>query len=253
MHMCSWLLLANFALLFVFTHSVRSTLLSKFQVYSIINYVNIIGQHISRTFSSYMIKLYAHWTPTPQSPLPLAPCDHHSAFCFYEFDYFRYLIQVEPWASLVAEMVKNLPAVQETLGWKIPWRRSWLPTPEFVPGESPWTEEPGRLQYMGLQRVRHNWVTKHSTAHMRYLSYGWLISLSIMSSRFFCIVTCIRILFLFSNRIICHCTYTQFLYPFNCQWTFRLLLNLGYYNHCCTERGNTNTSRFCFQVFWVNT
>ena len=116
MHMCSWLLLANFALLFVFTHSVRSTRLSKFKVYSTINYMNIIGQHISRTFSSYMIKLYAHWTPTPQSPLPLAPCDHHSAFCSYEFDYFRYLIQVEPWASLVAEMVKNLPAVQETRG-----------------------------------------------------------------------------------------------------------------------------------------
>ena len=26
-----------------------------------------------------------------------------------------------------------------------------------------WTEEPGRLQYMGLQRFGHDWVTKHST------------------------------------------------------------------------------------------
>ena len=136
---------------------------------------------------------------------------------------------------------------------KISRRRAWQPTQVFLPGESPWTEEPGRLQYMGSQRVRHNWVTKHSTAHMRYLSHGWLISLSIMSSRFFCVVTCIRILFLFSNWIIFHCMYTQFLYPFNCQWTFRLLLNLGCYNHCCTECGNTNTSRFCFQFFWVNT
>ena len=36
-------------------------------------------------------------------------------------------------------MVKNLPAVQETWFdpwvWKIPWRRDWLPTPVFVPGE----------------------------------------------------------------------------------------------------------------------
>ena len=47
---------------------------------------------------------------------------------------------------------------------KIPWRRAWLPTPVFLPGESPWTEEPGRLQSMGSQRVRHNWVIKHSTA-----------------------------------------------------------------------------------------
>ena len=27
---------------------------------------------------------------------------------------------------------------------------------------SPWTEEPGKLQFMGLQRVRHDWVTKHN-------------------------------------------------------------------------------------------
>ena len=34
---------------------------------------------------------------------------------------------------------------------KIPWRREWQPTPVFLPGESPWTEEPGGLQFMGLQ------------------------------------------------------------------------------------------------------
>ena len=30
------------------------------------------------------------------------------------------------------------------------------PTPVFLPGESPWAEEPGGLQSMVLQRVRHN-------------------------------------------------------------------------------------------------
>ena len=39
---------------------------------------------------------------------------------------------------------------------KIPWRRAWQPTSVFLPGESPWTEEPGGLQSMGLQRVRHD-------------------------------------------------------------------------------------------------
>ena len=43
------------------------------------------------------------------------------------------------WASLVAQMVKNPPAVQRTRvpSWvgKIPWRREWLPTPVFWPGE----------------------------------------------------------------------------------------------------------------------
>ena len=57
-------------------------------------------------------------------------------------------------------MVKNLPAMQEawvqSLGWEDPRRRVWQPTAVFLPGESPWTEEPGRLQSMGLQRVRHD-------------------------------------------------------------------------------------------------
>ena len=60
-------------------------------------------------------------------------------------------------ASLVVQMVKNLPATQETWVGKIPWRRAWQPTPVFLPGESPWTEEPGGLQSMGLQRVKHDW------------------------------------------------------------------------------------------------
>ena len=69
------------------------------------------------------------------------------------------------WASLVIQMVKNLPAMWEiwvqSLGWiepglDNPWRRAWQPNPVFLSGESPWTEEPGRLQSMGLQRVGHD-------------------------------------------------------------------------------------------------
>ena len=44
------------------------------------------------------------------------------------------------WASLVAQMVKNLPAVQETwvgsLGWEDPLEESMATTPVFLPGES---------------------------------------------------------------------------------------------------------------------
>ena len=42
---------------------------------------------------------------------------------------------------------------------KILWRRIWQPTPVFLPGESPRTGEPGRLQSMELQAVRHDWAT----------------------------------------------------------------------------------------------
>ena len=44
------------------------------------------------------------------------------------------------WTSLVTQMLKNLPALQETWGFdpwvgKIPWRRAWQPIPAFLPGE----------------------------------------------------------------------------------------------------------------------
>ena len=48
---------------------------------------------------------------------------------------------------------------------KIHWRKGWQPTPVFLSGEFPWTEETGRLQSMVLQRVRHNWVTNTFTLH----------------------------------------------------------------------------------------
>ena len=70
-------------------------------------------------------------------------------------------------AALVARLVKNPPAMQKTLvpllDPKVPWRRTWQPTPIFLPGESPWTEESGELQSMRSQRVGHNSRTKHST------------------------------------------------------------------------------------------
>ena len=57
-------------------------------------------------------------------------------------------------------MVKNLPAMWETgvrsLVGKIPGRRARQPIPDFLSGESPWTEEPGGLQSMGSQRVGHD-------------------------------------------------------------------------------------------------
>ena len=46
---------------------------------------------------------------------------------------------------------------------KIPWRRAWQPTPVFLPGESHGQRSLAGLQSMGLQRLRHNWVTAHST------------------------------------------------------------------------------------------
>ena len=48
---------------------------------------------------------------------------------------------------------------------KVPWRRAWPPTPVFLPGESPWTEEPDGLQSMGSQRIGCIWATKTTHLH----------------------------------------------------------------------------------------
>ena len=63
------------------------------------------------------------------------------------------------WASLVAQMVKNLPAMRETwvraLGWKDPLEEGMVTHSSTLAWRIPWTEEPGGLQSVGLPRVRH--------------------------------------------------------------------------------------------------
>ena len=63
-------------------------------------------------------------------------------------------------ASLVAQTVKNLPAVLEaqvrSLGWEDPLEKGMATHSSILSWRIPWTEESGRLQSMGSQRVRHN-------------------------------------------------------------------------------------------------
>ena len=66
-------------------------------------------------------------------------------------------------ASLVAQSVKNLPAVQETwvrsLGWEDPLEKEMAIHSSIFAWKISWKEEPGGLQSMGSQRVGHNWAT----------------------------------------------------------------------------------------------
>ena len=63
-------------------------------------------------------------------------------------------------ASLVAQMIKNLPEVQETwvqsLRWEDPLEKGMATHSSTLAWRIPWTEEPGGLQSMGWQRVRHD-------------------------------------------------------------------------------------------------
>ena len=67
-----------------------------------------------------------------------------------------------PGGSEGKESAYKRPGFNPWVG-KIPWRRAWHPTPVFLPGESPRTEEPCGLQSTGSQRVRHEWTAKRST------------------------------------------------------------------------------------------
>ena len=62
--------------------------------------------------------------------------------------------------SLLAQMVKRLPTMRETqvqsLGWEDPLEKDMAPHSSTLAWKIPWTEEPGRLQSMGSQRVRHD-------------------------------------------------------------------------------------------------
>ena len=64
------------------------------------------------------------------------------------------------WASLVAQEVKNLPAVPETrvlsLGQEDPLEEGLATCSSVLAWGIPWTDEPGGLWSMGSQRVRHN-------------------------------------------------------------------------------------------------
>ena len=69
-------------------------------------------------------------------------------------------------ASLVAQRLKHLPAMWETqvqsLGHEDPLEKEMAPHSSILAWRIPWTEEPGRLQSMGWQRVGHDWVTSLS-------------------------------------------------------------------------------------------
>ena len=72
-------------------------------------------------------------------------------------------------AFLVAQMVKNLPAMEETQVWSLggedPQEKGMVTNSSILTRQIPWTEEPGGLQSMGLQS--RTWL---SGFHFRFSS-----------------------------------------------------------------------------------
>ena len=92
-----------------------------------------------------------HSCPSPvlSAPAPLfslLPLSYYLLICFG--------------ASLVAQVVKNLPAMHKTqvrsLGGEDPLEKGMATHSSILAGDIPWTEEPGGLLTVGSQKVRHD-------------------------------------------------------------------------------------------------
>ena len=98
-------------------------------------------------------------------------------FFFWKGTHFIFTLkQVKRWVSLVAQTVKSLPAVQETQVWSLaqedPLEKKMSNHSSTLAWKIPWTEEPGRLQPMGSQRVRHDWAASFSLSF--FFQYLWV-------------------------------------------------------------------------------
>ena len=90
-------------------------------------------------------------------------------------------------------MVKNLPAMQETwvrsLDWEDPPEQETATHSSILTWRIPWTEDVGRLQFMGSQRVRHALVAHtHTHTHTHTLEGMILLGAQCISASIFDII-----------------------------------------------------------------
>ena len=100
-------------------------------------------------------------------------------------------------ASLVAQLVKNPPAVQEvwvrSLGPEDPLEKGMATHSSILAWRIPWTEEPGGLQSVGLQRAWHDWATFtfccffpwcHCDCRYRFYLFVVIVNTGVAKNRF---------------------------------------------------------------------
>ena len=108
-----------------------------------------------------------YWEKPGCRLLLMCPCsltlkNHHQAY-WKMFQWFKVIVFFFSRllrTSLVAQMVKNLPTMQEaqvrSLVWDDPLEKAMATHCSILSWRIPWAEEPGGLQSMGSQRVGHN-------------------------------------------------------------------------------------------------
>ena len=97
---------------------------------------------------------------------------HRSYIAFFLSLLFHFYLHI--WASLVAQTVKHLPTMWATwvrsLGQEDPLEKEMATHSRILAWKIPWTEDPGRLQSMGSQRVGYNWAI---SLHLSKLLFSW--------------------------------------------------------------------------------
>ena len=121
-------------------------------------------------------------------------------------------------ASLVAQMVKHLPAVQETwvwsLGWEDPLEKEMATHSNTLAWKIPWAEEPGGLQSMGSRRVRQDWATSLSLSPWHWFLWRFLLMNFCSGELWFPVFTCLSLQPMDLRSIVDFSVYSAF----TCSW-----------------------------------
>ena len=90
---------------------------------------------------------------------------------------FGKVLEITLWTCLVVQMVKRLPIIQETwvqsLGQEDLLEKEMATHSSTLAWKIPWMEEPGGLQFMGLQRVGHDWATSVTHSERTLAATAW--------------------------------------------------------------------------------
>ena len=79
----------------------------------------------------------------------------------------------------------------------------------ILPGEFPWIEEPGVLQYMGSQRVGHDWATKHIYIHTHIHILEYKLYVNSLWDKYLPILKLTSLNVIFGGTEILHCNVLQ--------------------------------------------
>ena len=123
--------------------------------------LHLICQHIWKTQQRPQDQKRSVFIPNPKKGNAKEYSNYHTIAFISQAS--KVMLKTHQEASTVAQLVKNLPTMQETwvqsLSWEDPLEKGKATHSSILAWRISWTEEPGRLQSLGSQRVGHNLAT----------------------------------------------------------------------------------------------